>query len=372
MTDSGKDSATAPAELRPPEFGSNAIRLSLGDWAVAAAVLLSASVLIPKLWKTLERFRPPDDYRIPYELSEDYWHYRRACEEADTDAVLVLGDSVVWGAYVPADGTLAHWLGEETGRGFANLGVNGIHPVALDGLVRTYGRAIADRTVLIHYNPLWMSSPRHDLRTSKEFRFNHPRLVPQFVPRIPCYREPVDVRAAVAIERCLRVRAWAKHLSLTYFGGTPLPAWSIEHPYESPFREISLELPSSSPPRHSGAEPWTARGIKPHAFDWVAADDSLQWRFFRDTVLRLRTRGNRVFALVGPLNEHMIAPQSRDAYGLIKARAAEWLHGEDIPHMVATALPSALYADASHPLAEGYRQLARQLADDPEFRAFAE
>ena len=371
MTEPGNE-PTVPAGLCGQEFGSNAIRLCLGEWAVAGAVLLLALTLIPSLWKRIERFEPPDGYRVPYELSEDYWHYQRACGAADTDAILVLGDSVVWGNYVPADGTLSHWLAEETGRRFVNLGVNGIHPVALAGLVRYHGRAITRREILIQYNPLWMSSPRHDLRTSKEFRFNHPTLVPQFLPRIPCYRESIDVRTAVAIERSLPIRAWARHLSLAYFGGATIPVWSTEHPYRSPLRGITLELPTSSAPRHDNAEPWTARGIKTHAFDWVPTDDSLQWRFFRDTVLRLRSRGNRVFALVGPLNEHMIAPESRDAYDLVKAEAAAWLADERIPHAVPAALPTALYADASHPLAEGYRRLAQQLSADPGFESWLE
>ena len=43
-----------------------------------------------------------------------------------------------------------------------------------------------------------------------------------------------------------------------------------------------------------------------------------------------------------------------------------------IPHAVPAALASDLYADASHPLADGYRVLADRLYEDESFRRFLE
>ena len=40
-------------------------------------------------------------------------------------------------------------------------------------------------------------------------------------------------------------------------------------------------------------------------------------------------------------------------------------------YVVLAPLPSELYRDASHPLAEGYKQLARQRAKEPFFRSAA-
>ena len=54
------------------------------------------------------------------------------------DTVFVLGDSVVWGEYVLPDGTWSHFLDREAGvtNRFVNVGVNGLFPLALEGLVR--------------------------------------------------------------------------------------------------------------------------------------------------------------------------------------------------------------------------------------------
>jgi len=47
-----------------------------------------------------------------------------------------------------------------------------------------------------------------------------------------------------------------------------------------------------------------------------------------------------------------------------------WLEEQQIPHFVPAALPSEHYADASHPLAEGYLLLAEQMLDSESFREF--
>jgi len=87
----------------------------------------------------------------------------------------------MWGEYVLPDGTLSHFLNEQSGQPpmFVNAGVNGLFPLALEGLVRYYGGPLRGRKVLVHCNALWMSSPKADLRTEKEERFNHADLVPQ-------------------------------------------------------------------------------------------------------------------------------------------------------------------------------------------------
>jgi hypothetical protein len=77
-----------------------------------------------------------------------------------------------------------------------------------------------------------------------------------------------------------------------------------------------------------------------------------------------------VFVLVGPFNEHMLKEPSLKTYRRIKGEIAAWLEAEKIPHFVPAALPSELYADASHPLGPGYQALARQLLADQSFAAF--
>jgi hypothetical protein len=85
----------------------------------------------------------------------------------------------------------------------------------------------------------------------------------------------------------------------------------------------------------------------------------------------LRQRGNRVFVLVGPFNEHLLTPDSRERYQKVKAVIAAWLEEKQVPHAVPSPLPSEQYGDASHPLAGGYKQLARQLAKESFFRSAA-
>ncbi|MCP4455939.1 MAG: hypothetical protein GY809_31155, partial [Planctomycetes bacterium] len=134
--------------------------LSVRQWLVTGVLMVLLCVSMPRLWQTLETFNPGEDYRLPYALSDDYWLYERYCKwSVDQDDVMVIGDSVVWGHYVPPDGALSHHLNQMPGgtRTFANLGIDGIHPAAMAGLLKYYGRAITGKTVILSFNPLWMT-----------------------------------------------------------------------------------------------------------------------------------------------------------------------------------------------------------------------
>jgi len=84
----------------------------------------------------------------------------------------------------------------------------------------------------------------------------------------------------------------------------------------------------------------------------------------------LRERGNQVFVVVGPFNEHMLTEAGQRGYARQKHQVAEWLAEEGVSHCVPPPLASELYADASHPTAAGYAQLARLLAEQPAFTDF--
>ncbi|MBL7223687.1 MAG: hypothetical protein ISS72_07530 [Candidatus Brocadiae bacterium] len=353
-------------------FAANAIRLSPREWLVVLAIVAPLMGLVPILWERAETFAPGDNCRIPFELSSDYWVFTRMARRAAArDQTLLLGDSVFWGRYVTRDRTLAAQLNRLCGKArFANLGVNGMHPAALAGLLEHYGKAIARRRVLLHFNLLWMSSERHDLRQKKEFRFNHPALVPQFVPHIPCYRASCADRIGLVIERNLPFAAWTRHLRVACFAETDVPTWTLDHPYANPLRQISLAVPAAAPRPLDDQRPWTARGIARQNFPWVPLDSSLQWRLLHRCIATLQRRGNRVFVLVGPFNEHLLAPSSLAAYRDRKRRVVAWLQQHNIPHLAPPPLPSRLYADASHPVAEGYVALARQLLHDDAFARF--
>src|SRR5271154_490 len=209
----------------------NAMRLNGRQCLLTLGILLLAVFLTPRLWKSVERFDPGPDYRIPYDLSKDYWLYQRRLEDKiDPRNIVMLGDSVVWGEYVLPDGTWSHFLNEQRGQAdkFVNGGVNGLFPLALEGLVDYYGRALRNRKVILHCNLLWLSSPKADLQIDKEERFNHSRLVPQFSPRIPCYKADANERLSALVERELNLSAWVGHLQDAYFGQKSIPNWTLQ------------------------------------------------------------------------------------------------------------------------------------------------
>ena len=87
------------------------------------------------------------------------------------------------------------------GTSLSTAGSTVLFPLALEGLVDCYGRALRNRKVILHCNLLWLSSPKADLQTDKEETFNHSRLVPQFFPRIPCYKADANERLSAVVER---------------------------------------------------------------------------------------------------------------------------------------------------------------------------
>src|SRR5262249_13387788 len=278
-------------------------------------------------------------------------------------------DSVVWGEYVTRQETLAHYLNELTGQeSFANLGLDGAHPLALGGLVEFYAERVSGKNVVLQCNPLWMSSRRADLQDDRaEGEFNHPRLVPQFAPSVPAYKAEISPRLGILVERRLPLSKWSAHLQQAYYDRTDIPGWTLEHPYDNPLTPLTRGLPPTDETRRHLPQPWYESGIARQDYPWVDLETSLQWKAFRDVVGLLQQRGTRVFVLVGPFNEHLRVPASLERYQKVKATIAAWLRDRNVPHAVPSPLPSALYGDASHPLAEGYTRLAELLANDPFF-----
>jgi len=359
---------------------SHALRLSGREWLVVAFAFVALIGLGPMLWERVEAFEPGRDYRMPYELSSDYWLYGRYSRQlCHQDKVLLVGDSVVWGHYVPPEQTLSHYLNvgakdfsplQATDR-FANLGLDGTHPAALEGLLRYYGPALCGRTIVLHFNPLWMSSAKHDLQTEKEFHFNHPELVSQFAVRIPCYKASFGQRLRIAVRRTIPFSNWVAHLRTTYYAGADLQTWTLEHPYENPLAPLARGLPQPGGIPEQAAGTWVEKGAKKQDLAWVELDSSLQWRFFQRTLRLLQEQGNNVFVLVGPFNEHMLNESDASAYRTIKGRLDAWFRHNNIPYFVPDPLPAEHYVDASHPIGEGYARMARELLQQPAFRSLA-
>lgn len=370
-------------------FGATEMRLTGRQWLAALGILLLIAVATPEVWPYFERFNTPANYRIPYALSKDYWLFerrlRRACENDKT--VIVLGDSVVWGEYVRPDGTLSCFLNQAAcdARAFANCGVNGMFPLALEGLIDSYGRPLHGRKVILQCNPLWLSSPKADLSTTDEEDFNHARLVPQFGLKIPCYRASANQRISASIERRVEFLQWAAHIETAYFDDQSLTAWTLAqagdppaspNAWKNPLAQITLTITgelADDPrrgPQSKRHRPWNADGRGPVQFDWVGLDKSLQWQATQRLIHLLQSRGDDVLVVIGPFNEHMIDPEQLPQYQAIVDGMNAWLAANHVPHVIPAPLPSDLYADASHPLTDGYAQLARRLFDDAGFRAW--
>lgn len=367
----GPAHAAAPGADVP--FSSNEMRLTPRQWLIAIALLVVLFAAIPAAWDKVEPFAPGPAYRIPYSLGEDYWQFNRYCRQvAGQEATVLLGDSVVWGHYVRSEEALSQCLSRQSKQPFLNLGVDGVHPAALVGLIEYYAGPISGRRVILQCNPLWMSSKQHDLQTDKQFAFQHPRLVPQFAS-IPCYQETLANRLSIVVDRNLSFFGWANHLRSAYFGNRDVQNWTLDHPYRNPLSAVTGKLasPDEEPNPPPGDQPWTKRGGGGKAgFAWVDLEQSFQWRSFRQALKLLQDRGNRVFVLVGPFNEHMLKEASLRKYLPLKAGIDAWLTEQGIPHFVPDVLPSELYADASHPLREGYDLLAQKMLQCPAFQEF--
>lgn len=364
----------------------NEMRLSARQWLVALVIIVLAMLAIPRIWRVVERFETGPDYRIPYSLSKDYWLYERRIGTLNPDSVVMLGDSVIWGEYVLPDGTWSHFLNQCAGKPdkFVNAGVNGLFPLAMEGLVENYAGALNHRKIILHCNLLWLSNPKADMRIDKEERFNHSRLVPQFSPRIPCYRADASERLGVVVERNVEMISWVNHLQNAYFGQKSILSWTLAddggdpvrytNSYKNPLAQIKFEVPtapkldSQRGPDSSRHKPWTKTVGEPAQFEWVDLESSLQWGAFQRVLSHLRSRGNDVFVILGPYNEHMVAPESRAGYAKLRDGVDRWLNSNSIPHWVPETLPSDLYADASHPLTQGYEQLAKATFENDEFK----
>ncbi len=377
-----------PAKAPGIPFGVNELRLNGRHWGAVLGILALVLFITPRLWKRLEAFDTAPDYRLPYSLSQDYWLYERRLErDLSPGRIVLLGDSVVWGEYVLPDGTLSHFLNRDAGtpERFVNAGVNGLFPLALEGLATWYGGPLRHRKILLHCNVLWMTSPKVDLQTSKEEKFNHASLVPQFFPRIPCYKADASTRLGIQVERSLGFVSWINHLQHAWFGGKSLLNWTLQddgsdppqypNAWKNPLAQVAFRVPvapAEDPqrgPRSPRHKPWF-QGSGPARFDWVSLESSLQWRAFQRLVKNLREHGNECLVVVGPFNEHLVAAESRPGFQRLQDGITRWLAENQVAFTAPEALPSELYADASHPLTQGYELLAKKLAQTPAFQSW--
>ena len=376
-----------------PEQTPNPFQLDGKLWVFAVAIVAVVVLLLPEFGARPGMFGTGPAYRVPYDLSKDYWlynqHLNRAAEKRAS--VFVVGDSVVWGEYVRSNGTLSHFLnerlGDTAGPRFVNAGINGLFPLALDGLIAQYGRPMRGRRVILHCNLLWMSSREADMSDEKEQAFNHQPLVPQRPGAVPCYKADLDTRLGHLADHAVPVFAFANHLQIAHLESKSIPEWTLAtdgkwppaypNTYANPLRPLlqpSPGEPASDPDRGTDSErhrPWYARGLKAQTFDWVQLWDSIQWASFQRAVQRLRGWRCDVLVVLGPFNTHMIAKENRKAYDLVSGGVQQWLYENQVRYIVAETLDSDLYGDASHPLTRGYQVMADQLWEQEVFDKWA-
>ena len=305
------------------EFGTIDLRLTGRDWLIVAGIVIAVLAFMPAIAQRAEGFRANRDYRVPYELSGDYWLFTESARQAGTAGrTLVIGDSVIWGEYVAGDQTLPHYLNELVGKdAFANLGVDGMYPMAMEGLLKYYGGEIVNRSVVLHCNPLWMASPVHDLQAGDKFRFNHPVLIPQghvfkgmesrnwrlfgagpnipyWAPRFDSQIRPYSAgltdRLTNRVVRVLPYRSYVTHWRDSRLGSLDVPTWTMGHPYEDPFAIAPQSAPTAGPdPSHYEPTSWTQRRLPREKYPWVKPADSLQWHAFQSAVAMLLSRGQQ-------------------------------------------------------------------------------
>jgi len=223
---------------------SNAVILTIKEWVIAVVLLVGICTIVHVGWFRWERFKPGPDYRPPCwaEKMTDYWsHFRWSRYAARSNyKVFLIGDSVIWGQEVDSDHTISHYLNEQHGEEiFANLGIDALFQSAFPGIIKYYGKYYSN--LIIQFSPHWIRDVNNDLRGNRE-RFYHPRLVPQFHPRIHYNDYTLNERLSYKIENYIGIFPLVRHMMVNYFDNKNVSAWMMEHPYQSPFRAVTFKV----------------------------------------------------------------------------------------------------------------------------------
>ncbi|MDP7107110.1 MAG: hypothetical protein QGH41_08540, partial [Roseibacillus sp.] len=79
--------------------------------------------------------------------------------------------------------------------------------------------------------------------------------------------------------------------------------------YANPLAQIGMSVPGETaddPERGTSSSRHRPWGGSPQSLDWVPLGNSLQWQGFQRLVRQLQARGNDVYVVVGPLNQHKL------------------------------------------------------------------
>lgn len=359
---------------------SNTIVLSGREWLLAFGVFLAVTVVIYFGWSRWEKIPQEKDYRSTCwgERMSDYWAYSQWIRAARRDyRILLIGSSVIWGQEVPNSETISHFINQELGReDVANLGIDGLTNAAMVGLFKYYGRDLHDSQIILEFNPLWMSTPRRDLRGkgSERWEFHHPRLAPLLDRRISYYRS-VDERIGYLFEHVLKLPPFVRHLMVNYFENKSIAVWSMDHPYRLPPAAISFRAAPMMKEKQGLGTSWSSReGAQIRDDPFLEVGESVQWEFYLKALKILKNKRNKVFILLGPYNTYCLNERSRKRFFAMMDEVKRQLDELGFPYFDSTAdlLPRDEYADQCHLLKDGHVQLARALVNDASFRRWLE
>ncbi len=341
--------------------------MSLLKYIISAfALLLTAVLVVPEVLPGIDSEQFRGNFRIPYSQGEDYFLFEKYTESLTKGKkIALIGDSVIWGHYTKREDTLSAVLNRKTGGDdFFNLGIYGIHPAALYGLIDRFAPSLHKRKIIAGVNPLWMSSKRHDLTGEKNSEINHRRLLPQFSPSIPSYDANCEEKISHIIKKTVPFFSWLEHIKLARFADSSFYRWTMDNPGKNPAEFIKKSSAVYSPPSKM-----KGRSVRQNV-RWVSAEKSLQWRYMLRTLKELKDRGNSVIAVITPYNTASLTPESHKLYAELTEKMKSDLTKEGIAFICPTALKEKNYADASHPDSEGYKILGDRLIKSEELKNF--
>jgi len=298
-----------------------------------------------------------ENYRVPHRMNEDYYLFKKYSGHLASDnAIQIIGDSVIWGHYVSEDDTLSAYLNKfSKDKKFANMGLEGIYPIAMNGLIRNFSM-LKDKKIIVGFNLLWISSPKHDLSGEPEHNINHKKILPQFYRGIPSYKPDIEDRLTAIISISAPL-LWIEHIKMNYFKEKNFYAWTIENPHNNIMNYFS----GNSNGIYIPPEPMRLTQANKQNIEWVEIEKSIQWKYLLKTISYLKKNGNDIIVLITPFNTYMLTDQSRDKYYSIISDIRKELSGTDINFIIPEIQEKNFFADSSHFTAEGYRAIATEI-----------
>ena len=331
---------------------ANSLILKPTAFAIVAIVTgFFCLYLLPWMCFRAEKLETPSRFRLAYRFRDDYLTWRRAAAQtAEKHRVLFIGDSVIWGMFADNNSTLPALANA------GNLAIDGLHPVAMAGLLRHYRPGnLTGRRIYLYWNPLWLNTPASDLTAAGKGSVNHPRLLPQLDCNLKAYSGSFSDRCNAVFERLSPLPGLLHHWRVKCFANQDFKAVIAANPASFPVSALLSPCRPAETETGNGTKTWKQGGITKQDWQWVGIAESRQWQAFIGVVSLLRENGNEVCVLAGRVNPYLQTDASLARYRAMRQNALNDLQARQIEYLDLPELASEQYADASHPLAAGYQ-----------------